>query len=655
MKHSATCEFINPISISASLRHSPSVDNLLAGPKTPYDLLLEQIKRRSESETSVTPSGRLVQHESHNSVGRYTLHEILGKGSFSKVQLATHQLTKGRRGSSYVLVLLLEKVAVKIIDKTKTDAAARRLIFREMAVLDKLHHPNIIRLYEVIESITRLNIVTEYAAGGDMETRIQKKGPFTDPEGKIIFAQLVSAIKHMHDNNIVHRDIKAENVFFAVRSPIVDPEMTETNNLSKTGAPRINTVATPTPGSHFHTRKMGHKARAVHSRMHSDDSTKEQTCNQTLTYSPDFYRVKIGDFGFSKTIANADQHLTTFCGSPPYAAPELFSSSSYLGPPVDMWAMGVLLYYMLMGFLPFRGRTVGQLRKLILESSASGIFPVPPRVSEGAAELIRRLLSRNPKSRPRAAKLIEEAKKASASIRPLSVDRLVAVGTAPSRSRSEPWLAHQVFPSPYPKVSAADSVGGLGGYLLLADAGRKASQIILSTAVGPNRPPGYKTSPGTSPQHGPTPRIDITLADSSADVSVSSSTSKSKVKTNVSASEEAIVQSEIEAAKLLLQLGISSDRLCVPRNNDARNSISGAYRIMLHQLQRYRRLSNLPPIQDASRNYGDNGQKRSTETSSMKGAIPSASKEKSQMKKSASDIPRTSCNRRSAEKSCSVL
>lgn len=135
-----------------------------------------------------------------------------------------------------------------------------------------------------------------------------------------------------------------------------------------------------------------------------------------------------------------------------------FDMVRYLGPPVDMWAMGVLLYYMLMGFLPFRGRTVGQLRKLILETSASGIFPVPPRVSEGAAELIRKLLSRNPRNRPRAAKLIEEAKKASAPTRPLSMDRLVAVGTASSRCRSEPWLAHQVFPSPYPKVSAADSV-----------------------------------------------------------------------------------------------------------------------------------------------------------------------------------------------------
>ncbi|BHF78944.1 protein serine/threonine kinase activity [Sparganum proliferum] len=66
-----------------------------------------------------------------------------------------------------------------------------------MMVLDKLHHPNIIRLYEVIESVSRLNMVMEYAAGGDLETRLQKRGPFSEIEGKLIFAQLVAAVEHL--------------------------------------------------------------------------------------------------------------------------------------------------------------------------------------------------------------------------------------------------------------------------------------------------------------------------------------------------------------------------------------------------------------------------------------------------------------------------
>uniref|UniRef100_A0A673GMY7 non-specific serine/threonine protein kinase n=1 Tax=Sinocyclocheilus rhinocerous TaxID=307959 RepID=A0A673GMY7_9TELE len=217
-----------------------------------------------------------------------------------------------------VVETLTHKVAIKILDKTKLDQKTQRLLSREISSMEKLHHPNIIRLYEVVETLTRLHLVMEYASGGELYTKINTEGKLSDIDSKIVFSQVLS-----HDNNIIHRDLKAENVFY--------------------------------------------------------------TCSTC---------VKVGDFGFS-TVSRRDETLNTLCGSPPYAAPELFRDELYIGACVDIWALGVMLFFMVTGTMPFRAETVAKLKRCILD----GTYTVPAWVPEPCQKLIRGILQPQPSDR----------------------------------------------------------------------------------------------------------------------------------------------------------------------------------------------------------------------------------------------------------------
>ncbi|KAG7314524.1 hypothetical protein KOW79_021827 [Hemibagrus wyckioides] len=104
--------------------------------------------------------------------------------------------------------------------------------------------------------------------------------------------------------------------------------------------------------------------------------------------------IKIADFGFGNFF-QPGQPLATWCGSPPYAAPEVFEGQKYEGPQLDIWSMGVVLYVLVCGALPFDGPSLPVLRQRVLE----GRFRIPYFMTEDCEHLIRRMLVLDPAKR----------------------------------------------------------------------------------------------------------------------------------------------------------------------------------------------------------------------------------------------------------------
>lgn len=81
---------------------------------------------------------------------------------------------------------------------------------------------------------------------------------------------------------------------------------------------------------------------------------------ENILLSEDHRQLKLIDFGFSTCIPN-EKKIKIFCGTPSYMAPEIVNKIEYSGPPADIWALGVLLYALLNGRFPFKGRTDEEL------------------------------------------------------------------------------------------------------------------------------------------------------------------------------------------------------------------------------------------------------------------------------------------------------
>ncbi|KAG6463670.1 LOW QUALITY PROTEIN: 5'-AMP-activated protein kinase catalytic subunit alpha-2 [Manduca sexta] len=133
-------------------------------------------------------------------IGHYTLGATLGVGTFGKVKIGEHQLTK-------------HKVAVKILNRQKIkslDVVGK--IRREIQNLKLFRHPHIIKLYQVISTPTDIFMIMEYVSGGELFDYIVKRGKLQEHEARRFFQQIISGVDYCHRHMIVHRDLKPENL-----------------------------------------------------------------------------------------------------------------------------------------------------------------------------------------------------------------------------------------------------------------------------------------------------------------------------------------------------------------------------------------------------------------------------------------------------------
>jgi len=135
---------------------------------------------------------------------RYTFGKMLGKGNFAKVHLAQRK----RDGKSF---------AIKTIEKSKILENPRNMIsmHREVVILRKIDHPNVIKLYEVYENDLYVHLVLEYLKGGELFQKLQSKGVYSEKDASIAIKCVLKAIEYCHLRNIIHRDLKPENLILS--------------------------------------------------------------------------------------------------------------------------------------------------------------------------------------------------------------------------------------------------------------------------------------------------------------------------------------------------------------------------------------------------------------------------------------------------------
>ncbi|XP_041916710.1 serine/threonine-protein kinase 33 isoform X2 [Alosa sapidissima] len=262
----------------------------------------------------------------------YSFGRKLGQGSFGVVCEATHKETQ-------------KKWAIKKVNKEKAGSSGVKLLEREVSILKRVNHEHIIHLEEVFETPKRMYLVTELCEGGELKELLQKRQRFKEEDARHIISSLAQAIVYLHKKDIVHRDLKLENIL-------------------------------------------------VKSYHHGDD-------NNTVN-------IKVTDFGLSvqKGGVGSENMLQATCGTPIYMAPEVINGHEY-SQQCDVWSIGVIMYLLLSGEPPFMSSLEERLFELIKKGELTFSTPVWDSISDAAKKVVCCLLKVDPAHRITANELLD--------------------------------------------------------------------------------------------------------------------------------------------------------------------------------------------------------------------------------------------------------
>lgn len=131
----------------------------------------------------------------------YRAGKMLGRGAFGKVCLGMHKLTR-------------KLVAIKSINKEYlSEEKQKNKVMHEVGILLRLNrHPNVVKLFETFETGRHILLVMELCAGGDLLNYVRKRKKLDEPTAKYLFKQLIEGLGYLHARNILHRDIKLDNI-----------------------------------------------------------------------------------------------------------------------------------------------------------------------------------------------------------------------------------------------------------------------------------------------------------------------------------------------------------------------------------------------------------------------------------------------------------